>query len=452
VYAADVEGDTWFDHTGAKVEEGLDSLPFDVSGRYEVDYWGRWNNDNDITDDESDQQLFQYLRVDIKNLVRENISLHFSGRLSAELDGRDSGDDFFADIYDTFDHSANGRIYSFYLAIDDPFFKDSKLKLGRMNSYEAETVLFDGAKYEQTIDRARFYVQGGVHATHYDDWNEDTNIAGAGIDYHLFPYTYVGYDFLYSEDEDYDYDDDYHSFDISQRFGSLKTFARFSILNGDADDLNLYGSYYHEPLDMTLTARYYGLFTQRDRNSDEFAALVDVSLVDIDNPDTLGVYSPFHLINLTAYKGHGDVFGATVGFETRWMDDNGDKNDLNREYDRYFVSVEAWDVLVEGLTASVSFEYWDANGAEDSIAVGIDANRDMSEKLNLGGGFYFSRYRLRSTFSGTSYSDDIETPSLYANVKYQCRENVSLVARYEIEDESDLGTTQELRLGCSIEF
>ena len=450
VYAAEAEGDTWLDHAGSQVGERLDSLPFEVSGRYEVDYLGRWNHDNDIDGDESDHQLFQYLRLDIDNIVPEKVSLRFSGRLSGELDGNDSGDDFFADIYDTFDHSANGRVYHLYLDIKDPIFKDSRLKLGRMNSYEAETVLFDGGKYEQTINKARFYVQGGFRGSNYTSADKDDNIVGAGTDYHVLPYTHVGYDFLYVEDASLD--DDYHSFDVSQRFGSLKTYAQFSVLNGDSNDLNLYGSFYHAPFELTLTGRYYALLTQRDRNTNEFSALVDVDLSDIDDPDTLGVYSPFHLINLTAYKGHGDRFGATVGFETRWMDESDEENDLNREYDRYFFSVEAWNLFIEGLTASVTFEFWDADGSEDSISIGIDANKEMSDKLRVGGGFYFSQYRLRSTFGGTSFSEDVETPSLYGNLKYKCRENVELVARYEIEDESDLGTTHELQLSCSIEF
>jgi hypothetical protein len=435
VFAVDAEAEGWSDH-----------LPFDVSGRYRIDYRGRWNTD----DSEDDHQLFQYLNLRLDNIVPDKVSLRFSGRLSAELDGNDDGDDFFADIYDAFDHSLNGKIYYLYLDIKEPLFKDSNLRLGRQYSYEPKSLLFTGGKYEQTVNKLRFYVQGGVRGSHYTSPEEDDLVGGIGVDYRLLPRTHVGYDYLRVEDDSLD--DDYHSFDILQRFGGLTTYAQFSVLNGDADDLNLYSSYYHAPLDLSLTARYFALLTQRDTLTNEFSALLDVDDFDADDPRTLAVYFPFHLVNLTAYKGWGERFATSVGFEARRMHDNDEKNDFNREYERYFVSLEIGDFFVNGLTTSLTLEYWDVDPSEDSFSIGIDAEKDITERLNVAVGFYYSEYRLRSTFSGTTFSEDIETPSLYGKLTYKLTEDVELLARYEIEDEDDLGTTHELHLGCSIGF
>ncbi len=442
---AQTAGDSWIDHTKSFVDERVEALPYEVSGNYRVDYLGRWNGS-----DEDDQQLFQYLKVRVDDIVPDKVSLRFSGRLSAELNGNDDGDDFFADIYDTFDHSLNGRIYYLYLDVKDPIFKDSKLRIGRQYSYEPQSLLFSGAKYEQEINKTRFYVQGGWRGTNYTSEDVDDQIGGVGVDYHVLPYTHVGYDYLRVEDEDLD--DDYHSFDVSQRFGSLKAYARFSVLNGDADELNLYGTYYHVPLDLSLTARYYALFTQRDKNTNEFAPLIDVDAFDLDDDDTLAVYFPFHLINVTAYKSHGDWLGVYVGFETRWMDDSDEENDLNREYDRYFVTLETWNVAWTGVTLSATFEFWDADSSEDSLSIGIDAEKDITDRLNAALGFYFSQYRLRTAFGSTSFSEDIETPELYGRLKYKLREDIDLMARYQVEDESDFGTTHELYLSCAIDF
>ncbi len=442
---AQTENDSWVDHAESVVDERVEALPFEVSGRYRIDYLGRWNGN-----DEDDQQLFQYLKIKVDDIVKDKVSLRFSGRLSAELNGNDDGDDFFADIYDTFDHSLNGRIYYLYLDVKDPLVKDSKLRVGRQYSYEPQSLYFTGAKYEQEIRKARFYVQGGFNGSNYSSEGEDDLIGGVGVDYHVLPYTHVGYDYLRVDDDDLD--DDYHNFDVAHRFGGLKTYARVSILNGDADDLNLYGTYYHIPLDLSLTARYYTLLTQRDKNTNEFAALIDVDGFDLDDDDTLAVYSPFHLINLTAYRGYGDRFGTSIGFETRWMDDSDEENDLNREYDRYFISVEAWNFIWSGLTATVTFEFWDADGSEDSLSVGIDAQKDVTDRLTAAAGFYFSRYRLRTAFGSTSFSEDIETPELYGSLKYKLREDIALAARYQVEDESDFGTTHELYLSCAVDF
>lgn len=442
---AQTENDSWIDHAESIMDERVEALPFEVSGRYRIDYLGRWNGE-----DEDDHQLFQYLKIKVDDIVKDRVSLRFSGRLSAELDGNDDGGDFFADIYDTFDHSLNGRIYYLYLDVKDPVFEDSKLRIGRQYSYEPQSLLFTGAKYEQEIHKTRFYLQGGFNGSNYSSEGEDDRIGGVGVDYRVLPYTHVGYDYLRVADEDLD--DDYHSFDVVHRFGSLKTYARLSVLNGDADDLNLYGTYYHIPLDLSLTARYYALLTRRDNNTNEFSALIDLDGFDVDDDATLGVYSPFHLINLTAYRGYGDRFGTSIGFETRWMDDSDEENDLNREYDRYFLSVEVWNFIMTGLTATVTVEIWDAAASEDSLAIGIDAKKDITDRLTAAAGFYFSRYRLRTTFGSTSYSEDIETPELYGSLKYKLREDIDLAARYQIEDESDFGTTHELYLSCSVDF
>jgi hypothetical protein len=427
----------------AKKDEWID-LPFDISGRYQANYFGRWGSD------ESDHQLFQYLNLKVENIVPEKVSVYFSGRLSAELNGNDDGDDFFADIYDTFEHSVDGRIYYLYVSVKDPVFKNSGLTLGRQYSYEPKSLLFTGAKYEQSVDDLRFYLQGGARGTNYTSPEEDDRIGGVGVDYRLFPSTNVGYDYLRVVDDFLD--DDYHSFDILQRFGSLKTYAQISILNNDADDLNLYGSYYCNPLDLNLTARYYALLTQRDNLTNEFSPLIDVEGFDVDDPSTLGVYFPFNLVNLSASKGWGDKFATSGGFETRWMKDNDERNDFNREYDRYFVSFEMWDLLLKGLSESFTVEYWDVNGGEDSISFGVDAEKDITEQLNAGVGFYYSRYRIRSSFSGTTFSEDIKTPLAYGKMKYRLNDNVELQTKYQIEDDTEFGTSHELFLSCSIGF
>jgi len=134
------------------------------------------------------------------------------------------------------------------------------------------------------------------------------------------------------------------------------------------------------------------------------------------------------------------------------MDDEDERNDFNREYDRYFVTFEMWDVLMKGLTTTFLVEYWDVDAGEDSIAAGVDLEKQMNERLKLGGGFYYSRYRIRSTFAGESYSEEIETPELYGRLRYRWKENINLLARYEVETEDDLGTTHRIRLGVEIDF
>jgi hypothetical protein len=426
-------------------EESWLDLPFEVTGSYRANYFGRWNSE-----DGDDQQLFQYLTLHMNDIIPDKVSVHFLGRLSAELNGHEDGDDFFFDIYDTFDSSLNGRIYYLYADIKDPVFEQSNLRLGRMYSYEGETIFFTGAKYEQTIDRLRYYVQGGIWASNYESTDENDTIGGFGLDYQLLRNTMVGYDFLRVVDGELD--DTYHDFNITQRFGNLKAYAQMSLLDNEPDDLNLFGTYYYSPIDLNLTAHYYTLLTARGRLTNQFSPLMALNDFDTENDDTVGTLFPFNLVNLSLYKGWGDRFATTAGFETRWMSDEDEQNAFNREYDRYFAAFEVWDFMVKGLTTSLLVEYWDVNGGEDSISAGIDFEKLISERLEVDGGFYYSRYRIRSTFAGENFSDEIETPELYGAVRYQLKENVELLARYEVENEEDLGTTHRVRLGVEIDF
>lgn len=430
-----------------ETDEQWRDVPFEVSGSYRADYYGRWNTG----DSDDDQQLFQYLTLHFDNIVPDKVSVHFLGRLSAELDGNDDGDDFFFDIYDTFDSNLNGRIYYLYADIKDPIYERSLLRVGHQYSYESQTVFFTGAKYDQTIDRLRFYAQGGVWASHYQSTDiDDSTIGGFGLDYQLYRNTILGYDFLRVVDDFLD--DTYHDFNVTQRFGPLKAFGQLSVLNNEADYLNLLGTYYNPELDMNLRGWYYTLLNPRERLTNQFSPLIDLDKFDTDDDDTVGTLFPFHLVNLSVYKGWGERFATTAGFETRWMDDDDEENEFNREYDRYFLTFEVWDFLMKGLTTSFLFEYWDVNASEDSIAAGVDLEKEINEALDVGAGFYYSRYRFHFTFNGENFSDEVETPELYGRIKYQWKENIELLARYEVENEEDLGTTHRVRLGVEIDF
>ena len=118
-----------------------------VSGNFKTQYEGRW------AEGEDDHDMYEYLRFKTKDLFNNKVTIAGSGRLSEDLDGHEPKDGAFRDILDTYNRSYNGRLYYLYADIKNPVIDKSNLRLGRQYQYSVETILFDGAKYEQQLDR-----------------------------------------------------------------------------------------------------------------------------------------------------------------------------------------------------------------------------------------------------------------------------------------------------------
>jgi len=120
-----------------------------VSGNFKAQYEGRW------AEEEDDHDMYEYLRFKTKDFFNNKVTIAGSGRLSEDLDGHESKDGAFRDILDTYDRSYNGRLYYLYADIKNPVIEQSNLRLGRQYQYSVETILFDGAKYEQQLGPGR---------------------------------------------------------------------------------------------------------------------------------------------------------------------------------------------------------------------------------------------------------------------------------------------------------
>ncbi|HHT9126827.1 MAG TPA: hypothetical protein ACFYD6_13580 [Candidatus Brocadiia bacterium] len=124
--------------------------------------------------------MYEYLNFSTKDFFHNRVTIAGSGRLSEDLDGHEPENSAFRDILDSYDRSYNGRIYYLYADIKNPVIDKSNLRLGRQYQYSVETILFDGAKYEQQIGAIDTYVFGGLRVSQYTSTYFDT-VAGSGI-------------------------------------------------------------------------------------------------------------------------------------------------------------------------------------------------------------------------------------------------------------------------------
>jgi len=121
----------------------------DVSGYLSTKYRYR------ATDAASDQDLYQYLALDLGNPLSSKLTFHFFGRATADLDGHQGGERYyvFDSINDTYDNWYTGRIYYAYLDAHGVANMEV-IRLGRQLIYDAPVVLyFDGLRLETAEKR-----------------------------------------------------------------------------------------------------------------------------------------------------------------------------------------------------------------------------------------------------------------------------------------------------------
>src|SRR3989339_382323 len=160
-----------------------------VSGNFKAQYEGRW------AEDEDDHDMYEYLNFKTKDFFNNKVTIAGSGRLSEDLDGHEPKNGAFRDILNSYDRSYNGRIYYLYADIRNPVVDKSNLRVGRQYQYSVETILFDGAKYEQQLGPADTYVFGGMRASQYSSTYFDT-VTGSGVSVRPFIDTTANLDYI----------------------------------------------------------------------------------------------------------------------------------------------------------------------------------------------------------------------------------------------------------------
>ena len=146
-----------------------------ISGNFRTQYQGRW------ADGQDDHDMYEYLNFKTKDFFDNKVSIAGSGRLSEDFDGHEPKSGAFRDILDSYDRNYNGRVYYLYADIKNPVIDKSSLRVGRQYQYSVETILFDGAKYEQKIGTVDSYVFGGLRVSQYS--KAPTSILWQGVGY-----------------------------------------------------------------------------------------------------------------------------------------------------------------------------------------------------------------------------------------------------------------------------
>ncbi len=417
-----------------------------ISGNFRAQYEGRWADGND-----DDHDTYDYLRFKTKPFFRDKITLSGSGRISADLDGREPESGAFRDALDSYDHQYNGRIYYLHADIKDPVVEKSSLRIGRQYQYSIENILFDGAKYEQQIGPVESYIFGGLRVSHYSSAYYDT-VAGSGVAFRPFVDTRTTLDYVRIVDDEFI--DDEVGLNLWQKIhDDFNFYGRYTLLNTMSKDFLVKLSWDKFDWDANIQISYYRFLHSLGEESNNISPFFEL----------LGTLQPFELISVTGYKGLGEKFGISGGFDYRSVIDKDDEDTFNHDYNRMFLSFDVNNLFFKESKASFTIEYWNVKGIDHTVDVGVDYDKKFG-KLDVGVGTSYSVYKYNyvgsndlQTVMDNEYTRDIEQKidvrTYYLRIKYLLTKQSDITMRWSSEiSDTDPDTFHQLLLSYSVNF
>lgn len=416
-----------------------------ISGSFKTQYEGRWAEGQD------DHDMYEYLRFKTKDFLNNKVTISGSGRVSEDIDGHEPQTGAFRDILDTNDSSVNERLYYLYADIKNPVVNQSSLRIGRQYQYSLETILLDGAKYEQRVGVIDTYVFGGLRTSQYSSTYFDT-VVGSGVAVQPFMTTRTNLDYVRIIDDNFI--DDEVGVNLWQRmYEDVNFYGRYTLLNTLPKDFLVRLSWDKIDWDASVQVSYFRFLRSIADQSNNVSPYYQV----------LGTFEPFDIISLTGYKGLGEKFGISSGVDHRSVISQSDENNFNRNYNRTFLSFSARNVLLQESKAALMVEYWNTDGVDHSTDIGVDFDKKIN-KFDVGAGTGYSLYKYH--FDGTTdmsavlnneFTKDIEqrvnVRTYYLKVKYLLTKHSDVNMQWSTEiSDTDPGTFHELRLSYSTNF
>lgn len=399
---------------------------------------------------ESDQDLFGQLRLDVTMPKENRYEFHFFGTAAADLDGNRNSRYYnpLETILDTYNRSYAGYLYEAHLDINSPLSSVTQLRLGRQGGTRDEGILFDGLAADLTLARnLHMTAYGGAAVYLYQidyDWGSDV-LGGAGIDYTPTRSTVLSLDYLFVKDEQNLYGtatlrDELISLKLWQSFSDfLKGTAKYRYINGDPRDLTVRLVQTLPAVDFEWYANYFRQFRIQRRQTTDLSLYYDV----------MGPSYPYQSIDVKVRKLFGTRYAVDLGYFHRVLLEGWGQTDFNRDYTRYYAVFELSNLLSEGLSLSLTGEYWDSNGQSFSSA-GADATyvfKKAGKSAKISVGTYYSLYKYDYAIE---LNEKTNVRTYYLNGAIPLGNGFSVNAGYEYED--SLEDFQTVKLGMRYDF
>lgn len=400
------------------------------------------------SEDESDQDIYQYVGLDLGDELTGKVTAHLLLRLAADIDGKQEvpGYYVFDSVTDTYDESFTYWLYHSYLDFHRVG-NVADIRLGRQVMYDTPvTLYFDGGKIETMEWREalnlKVGVYGGVPVHLYEIDAEGDAIYGALLQTRPWRGGRFRADWVRVEDENLygEEENDFYSAAVWQALSQyLMAHARYGWLDNEGRDVTGRLSFYHPDWDLMVMVSYYELLETEEIRTIDFDPFFAAA----------HAYYPYWQGRFLASKGIGDNFGIEGGVDMRELNDENDMSNYNHEFIRYFGTVYLTDLPTDGLEISATGEVWDSQDQLEYIqSYGGDVTyKTMNDRLAMSVGSYFSLYEY--DFYVDEEKEEVQT--YYGRIRFSQRKGFGFDVTYQYEDD-EFDEYQTLKVGTKFVF
>lgn len=437
------------EETLAPAPRAAEDLAWEIEGYLSL--WGefRW------VDGESGTNLFLDVVTDARRGGDVPIHARVNGRMIVNLGDAESGD-WLYDTWDTFDSEVQVRMYEAY--VEGERMADGLLGLrgGRMFLNEGIWLHFDGLRadldFEGDLDDLKVSVLGGIPVKFGEDSRNESWLAGLVAHYKLAASTRLRFEY-YHVSEYFDgindpvvdppqqpvsvpserIEDDYLGLTAWHTIGrKTSLFGRFTLLNGDANEIHLRARWRTEDGLWLVIGEYYQLFGRLNNVTNDLSPYVPM----------LGSYEPFLRLSLTATRRISELWVLQLGLSHRELLDEDDEGQYNHEYNQGTLSATRLGLLDGKLDATLLGQGYSASGDDFAVLAGhVDYRLD--EKWVLRGGIDYSYYKY-------DYLLDTEHENVWTysvEGRYKINPRTTARARLAVSDDRfETWTTLDLRI------
>ncbi len=389
-------------------------------------------------DGDSDQDIYEVLALDYADPAHPELEAHFLGRGAFDIDG-DSGP-LFSSINDSRREPVDADVFEGYaqLSTNDG---DTSVRIGRQSEYLApEIAHFDGASLHSNYDGSKkidFGVYGGNNVTYDHTSNSDNAVFGAFAESRAWKGGRARLDWLHLNDDQLlgDGQNDLIGAGLWQAWKNWNASGKYTSLESRNRDIDLRTRWSDEEGKTSLQVRYFQLLEEQNQR----ALFLD------PYSQALQTYYPYQQIGVSGWHALTEKLDLDAGIDFRDVNDPGDVGTYNHDWNRYYATLTASEILF-AWTASVTADYYD-DEQSDYSTLGGDFSRKLRSDLDVSLGTYYSLYKY--DFFTATERDDVR--SYYGKLVWRRDEMWSFEFQYEYEDD-DLEQYHTVRCGALCRF
>jgi hypothetical protein len=352
-------------------------------------------------------RLFLDLNADAHHRGKVPFTIRVNGRGAWTMGSQPDPDSMVYSVWDTFSGNVNGVLYELYIAFPEIINKQSRVILGRQFIDEGVYLQFDGGRFDLALKDLAPDLVVSVYGGAGVEWGMPdgeehwlVGVLGKGTipkwkTRWRLQYLFVNQYFEGINDpavgpivDPVSYpaqtlEDHLVGATIWQPFGDQTRFlGRFTLLNGDANELHLRLRWFTKDGQWTVLAEWYQLFQRLFNVTNDLTPYVPM----------LGSFDPFFRATVKATWRPKHNLVAEFGAAWRVLENDEDENTFNHQWFNYYFTFTWLDLWKERMDLTLTASGYDTDGnAQHVITSNLDIR--LQEKLLLSLGLDYALYK-----------------------------------------------------------